>query len=476
VLHEVRNNRRFLAIVLVCLLIILVSKYFPYPMDPASASTSGGISITSFGAQSVGTSHGFNSTAAFQKALNRAIKNQVPLIIPNGTFEVDSGVLHAIVPAGKSLDIVGSGEKSVLRRRSGSVYKDSQDILSITSAKGHVKQIILRDFSVDGNAAGNPLPAGNHDPYLWQHSSSIRINGASSSAKIRNVIIENLTCYDPVADHIYFPGYNDSFVDTVQINKFYAYNRSRTRSDVTITGGLRRLDVTDSTLTRLETELNRPSNHLFVMKVSNVKVTQKLDISGDNMEFYGEHLEAAHVGFWKVKGSIQNSKLHFQKDVMPPRADKVYSFRFINTEFYYPVASDGTVYPFTLDSTFNVAFEHCKFIIDSGANVNPVFPGRALETKARTNPTETRVLKVKDCEFDKRFSEDILLDRSGTAILTNNVYSGADAAITMSGTLKYPLNVVVDGGTFANVRGLPFQFREVDGLSFTTKNLVMPAG
>jgi hypothetical protein len=472
-----KYGRRFLFALFVLLLLILAKKYLvqDHLSYSAFASRGTGISVMHFGAEPIEISPGFNSTTAFQKAINDAIKQQMPLIIPEGTFEVDSGVLKAIVPAGKSLEIIGQGEKSVLRRRSGSVWKDSQDILSITTLDGNVKQITLKKFSVDGNARGNPLPQGDDHPYLWQHSSSIRIKGVRSTAKIKKVTIENLTCYDAVADHIYFPGYGDSFVDNVQINEFYGYDRTRTRSDITVTGGLRKLDVTNSKITRLEVELNRPSVNRFVMNVSDVELTQKLDISGDNMEFYGERILAADLGLWKVKGWIRDSKLHFQKDVIPPRADKLYAFKFLNTEFYYPVASDGNVYPLTLNYTYNVLFDHCKFLIDSQDRLAAGFNGRALETKARTNPSETRVLKILNSEFDKRFSENIHLDRSGTAVLINNVFSGSDAAIFMSGTKKSRLDVLIDGGSFENVTGLPFQFSAVDGLSFSTKNLTIPA-
>jgi hypothetical protein len=474
-----RHGRPLLFALFLLLILLCAKKYLHQDHRPHSASAlpGKGISVTHFGAEPVGLKRGYNSTAAFQRAINYAIKKQVPLMISEGTFEVDSGILKAIVPAGKSFEIIGEGEKSVVRRRSGSVWKDSQDILSITSFDGDVKQITLKNFSVDGNARGNPLPQGNEDPYLWQHSSSIRIKGVRSSAKIKKVAIEKLTCYDAVADHIYFPGDGDSFVDNVQVNGFYGYDRTRTRSDITVTGGVRTLDVTNSKMTRLEVELNRPSANRFVMKVSDVALTQKLDISGDNMEFYGERIHAADLGLWKVKGWIHDSKIHFQKDVIPPRADKLYAFEFVDTEFYYPVASDGNVYPLTLNYTFNVVFDRCKFLIDSPVDQSTGlgFNGRALETKARTNPSEMRMLKILNSEFDKRFSENIHLDRSGSAVLVNNVFSGSNAAIFMSGTKKSTLDVFIDGGSFEHVTGEPFQFLEVDGLSFSTKNLTIPS-
>ncbi|RAP77481.1 hypothetical protein [Paenibacillus montanisoli] len=468
-MKTILKYRHFIYTSVLLLFVILVGKYLLNEYKPSEIR---GISIEDFGAKPIEKSHGFNSTAAIQKAIQSAIENQVPLVIPKGTFEVDSGALKAVIPAGKSLEIVGKGEKSVIRRKSRSVFKDSQDLLEITSSHGNVKQITLKRFSIDGNATGNPLPAGNVDPYLWEHSSSIRIHGAHSSSRINHVIIENLTCYDPIADHIYFPGYNDSFVGTVKIKNMNAYFRSRTRSDVTVTGGLTSLNVMDSKLTRLEVELNKPSSKLFVMKVSNVKITQQLDISGDNMEFYGDKITAAHFQFWKAKGWIRDSELHFKKGVTP-RADKLYSFRFINTKFIYPVANDGKIYPLRLNYTFDVAFEKCKFLIDS--NAGSVFKGSALETRARTNQKEVRVLKVTDSEFDKRFSKNIHLDRSGSAILKNNAYSGSDAAIFMSGSQKYALNVVIDGGSFENITGVPFSFDAVDGLNLTLNNIVIPA-
>jgi hypothetical protein len=418
-----------------------------------------------------GVRNGVDSTDAMQKAVDAAIAQQKPLYVPKGTYILDSAkTIRVRVPAGKSFTMYGVGDGTVFKRKDGSATKDGQNMFYVQSTTGDVSIVTFYGFKIDGNARHNPLPIGNTDAYLWQHSASIKFTG-SKTARIKNVLIHDVSAFDPLADHIFFSGSANSYVEYGHIYNFNGYNRNRVRSDITVTGGMKSLLVEDSTTTRLESELNAPYDEgVFNFIVKNTIVTEKLDIGGKAMttdgtithNFEGDGITANDVGLWNTKGFLKNSTLNLA-NADYTRINHIRGFTFDNVDFNIkPVGGKISPLAFQPYADNNVTINNCRFNVDSPDASVP--SGYAVWFKAFDKGSTNMNYKVVNTTFDKRLKTNINVDRCGTVILQDNTYSGSVYAIRVYSKQEKPVNLTITGGDKSAVTGQFLYVESKEGL------------
>ncbi|RAP77470.1 hypothetical protein [Paenibacillus montanisoli] len=418
-----------------------------------------------------------DSTSAFQKALNAAIAQQQPLFVPKGIYIINSGIVKVKIPSGKSLVLYGDGVETVFKRKDKSITKDGQKLIEISSDKGSVPRVELHSFSIDGNARMNPLPAGTTDTYLWEHCANIQIKGFLG-AKIMDVIIHDITAFDPVADHILFPGYTNCYIDNAHIYNFNGFDRNRTRSDITITGGMRQLLIENSTATRIESELNDPYDEgVCKIIVNNCVVTSRLDIVGKNksdgsvtLEFRGSQITANDINFHMIKGSLINSTVDMTFPGMT-RVNNLQGFVFDNILFKIEVDSKGTIiapltfYPYDDN---NITIQNSTFAVN---NNDPLLSpdGFVIVLRARSGTSISMSYKIVNCTFDARLKYNMDINRSDTVVLENNKYSGSVYSVSVYSSSSSPVRLTIIGGDMSAVKGQFLNIKKSDGLILVRK-------
>src|SRR5262249_45474294 len=123
-------------------------------------------------------------------------------------------------------------------------------------------------------------------------------------------------CTDGVTDHFYFSGETSSYIRSIQISDFYSEHRTRTRSDITLTGGVERLHASNVICDRFEIELNESydGNVPMVANLNNIYCRQQLDLEGETegpIIVHGTNLVAmASFTLTGLRGSISNSMFY----------------------------------------------------------------------------------------------------------------------------------------------------------------------
>jgi hypothetical protein len=409
-----------------------------------------------------------DSTLALQKAVDAALSMNKPLYIPKGTYILDSKTTVQIkIPQGQTFTLFGDGSQTVLKRKDKSVTKDGQEMLNIHSTNGDVPKVELYNFAIDGNARQNPLPSGKSDDHLWQHSASFTIKGFKN-ARIKEVLIHNILAFDPIADHFLFPGYTNSYVEKARIYNFQGTNRNRTRSDITVTGGLHEMVVDNSTTTRLETELNAPYDEgVFQMTVSNTVITSQLDIMGRNksngqstLNFTGNNIIGNDFKLHMISGAISNSTFVLSNENMT-RINNLKGFLFDNIEFKAKPNRQGQIAPLTFYAYEgnDVTIQNSVFNLDStDPDESPggyMIRFRPFSSSQGVAP----VYRIINSKFDSRLQSNIFADRSGNVVLEKNHYSGTLYSVRANSENSKPLNLTIRGGDNSMVTG---KFLEID--------------
>lgn len=432
------------------------------------------VNVKSYGAVGDGST---DDTAAIVRAIDAAISSGGTVFFPPGTFIADSTSLRVTIPAGGNFVMAGAGPQSILKRKSGSITGDNQYLLNITTGTSDADVVSVRDLTFDSNATGNPLPGGA-DPYLWEHCATLRVIGASSSAYINHVDLHNVYFEDPVADHLYFPGEANSYVRTSNISHIYAAGRTRTRSDITITGGMEVLNIDNIVVDRLEAELNAAydGTKRFVMNVSNARINQALEIAGhtDTMIFNGTNIVAANLAVGDIRGKISNSEFYHPKTGGELRFNFIRGLSFDNVTFYVQPNDDNTINEIRIyhdTSPTEMTFDNVRFLVDSTAS-GP-FTGYALHVNAVATTANSKVI-VRNCFFDAKYTNNIYCDRADVVIMQHNDYGGSIYPILFQAGVGFKSDFYVIGGRFDRVvtaGGVSFRF---SGSPTVTFDLFIP--
>ncbi len=436
------------------------------------------IDVKTFGAKGDGVT---DDTVAVRNALNTGIGQKKPVLFPTGTYIISPAVIALTLSSGQSLVMEGEGPDSVIKRKANSTNADWKWLFSITSAGGDAETVMVANLKVDSNARQNPVPP---NPYDFEHSADFYIRGGGPASYINHVAVRNVWCTDGVADHFYFSGTTNAYIRSVSLSDFTSQNRNRTRSDITVTGGVEVLNAVNVVCDRFEIELNSAYDgpKPMVVNLSNILCRQQMDLEGGTpgatraILLNGSNL-VAKDGFTLtgLRGTISNS-VFYTKVGDRNRVNFLYDFTFQNCMWMLHTEADGngktTGNGLLVDyEAVELTFDGCSFSVnDTVSSVN----GYGLTIDPWNVPT-SRYIIVRNCTFDKRLRRNLYLNRGGNVSLVNNRYTGSDHVMTIFGSGSYPLILTVDGGDFSQVKGKMFYHKDADNLTLSMNNLAVPS-
>lgn len=423
----------------------------------------------------------WNDTNAFLNLGNYCIANNVPMFVPPGTYIIDSNKLIFTLSEGQSLIILGLQNQSIIKRKNNSITADFQELIDIsTDGTGNAESVQIRNLTIDSNASNN-MPPGGASSFEWEHCADIRITGKLGSV-IKSVSLDYIWFKDAVADHVYFAGSSNCYVERADISHIYATGRTRKRSDITITGGMVSCNVSDCDLQKFEVELNMPYDGLqpMLLKITNMNCSTIFDVIGKNLFLQVDNLTAYDLSIRLIKGIMANSNIYIPKTPNGTSSFLRYlseHFEFVNTKFTIQPQDDGTIrgLKFQADTTYgnDVKIKNCRFKIDATEDV--LFPGAAVES-VRVISGATSTILVEDCWFDERFGHSVFFDRlNGTVVLRNNDYAGRVSAIRLNSFGTEATTLVIDSGTYQRVPSNKlFQISNIETLSLIIQRLEIP--
>lgn len=416
-----------------------------------------------------------DDTNAVLDAITQALAEQRPVVVSPKEYIVNSGTLgEIIIPTDKSLVIMGYGPQSVIKRKAGSVTDDWKQLFRFVSdGIGHANALVIKDLYINDNAIENPIPEGQ-SAFLYEHSSCINPSGSSATSKIKNVIIQNVTLNDPVADGIYI---SDPYIENLIIDNLHVPTRNRVRSDIEFSYGVKNATITNCNLQNLEMEwVGDFTDGVMQLNISNVNVTQSIDFMArhNQCNINAVALNGYVTTFKNMKGVVSNSNLKVKSDT-DMRWNEGLSF--IDCEFLHDVTESGGIYTATdilistasgLNDPEDIVFDNCRFKLNS---TQPTIVGTCI-VGTSILATSTSIMKrtVKNCWFDPRWEYNIDTNRGGTWLLKDNDYAGK-ASIKMFGSATYPTDITIEGGDFS--RCTDFVFVTSAPLTLRIKNVVI---
>lgn len=432
------------------------------------------LDVKTYGARGDGVS---DDTQALSAALAAAVQQQLPLYLPPGTYVIEPMRLAVTLGKGKSLVMQGAGPFSVLKRKANSTAADWRWLFSITSAGGDADSFVVSNLKIDSNARENPVP---QDPYAYEHSADFYIRGDGPGSYLNYVLLQNIWCTDGVADHFYFAGEANCYVRSVSISDFYSDSRTRTRSDITVTGGLERLNAANVLCDRFEVELNEAydGSRPMLVNLSNVHCRQQLDLEGHTsapiVVQASQLVSMASFSLSCLTGTISASTFYTAAD-QKNRVNFMWNMTFAHCKWVLHTTAQEAAR--TVGSGLSVDYDNVGLVFDGcsfeAADTAAVIDGYALSVDPWDVPSE-RVITVRNCSFDTRLRQNLFLNRCGHVYLENNRYSGSNHVISLYGSGSYPLFLTVDGGDFSQVSGKMFYHKTADKITLSMKNVPVP--
>ena len=162
--------------------------------------------------------------------------NDIKTYFPAGTYMLSAETLLVKLEKGKGMWIEGDNRATVFKRVSGELGPTKWNRLFLFRCDDNntadAGDITIKDIMIDSNRRGQSNATTD---YTYEGSGNININGHSESY-ISNVYIDNIYCYDPVADDLTFAGSTECYVRNVYINNFLGEHREGTRHDIDFTG------------------------------------------------------------------------------------------------------------------------------------------------------------------------------------------------------------------------------------------------
>lgn len=300
---------------------------------------------------------------AITKAATDAIALKVPLKFTAGVYRTTpSFVLDNLE---NDLVILGDGAGiTKIICMENSMTTDNQYLFLIRNKVGSKIKVLIKDIYVDMNARNNPLPGG--DLFLWQHNHAFFLYPRDTKG-IQEARIESVTFYDLVADGVNFGGNSAfSFGDIIASNVMSS-GRTRTRSDLCVTGSYESFTVSNCVLDKLEIETNSVDTSLkHSVNINTVTIRQVADLFFKG----GNSLAKAVVNNMILDGrmiladfdfKISNSvfKLNEALRLVRGKVD------FANCSFYaksgFVTTIDGLVYTADTPTDSSVRFSNCDF-------------------------------------------------------------------------------------------------------------------
>ena len=175
-------------------------------------------------------------TLSLKYFLTFCSNHDVKTYFPAGTYILDNDKLVIKLGEGKGISIEGDNRATVFKRKSGELGPTKFNRLFMFRAEDantvDTGDIMIKNIMIDSNRRGQ---SNATDDYTYESSGNLNFNGHANSY-LSNVYIDNVYCYDPVADDIIFVGSTECFVRNVYINNFLSEHRMGTRHDLDFTG------------------------------------------------------------------------------------------------------------------------------------------------------------------------------------------------------------------------------------------------
>lgn len=411
------------------------------------------VSVRDFGAAGNGSA---DDSAAMTAAFQHGCATGVPIFVPPGTYLVEPNAL-ILTSASHCFTLFGAGAASVIKIKDGAIIASWRNFIKFAPSS-NVELIELRDLVLDNNARGSPPPA---DPWAYQQSHTIRVE-VPSGISVKQVRFQNVVIKDPVAD-----GFNNCGLGTVGtyvVANCAEVDRARMRSSIQFSILPNNVIVTGFTGQKIEFETNAAVLVPTRVHYSNCLV-ESFDLAGFPPDANSKLVEvyltncttSSSVSFQDVLVTASNCRLRLNSD---GRFNRLCAgSQFLGCRFVHPydAATNSVVqlWPFWATGyRTHVTFDACQFAIDSSdAAITPtgymIFP----QSVAPVANISDQKLTVRNCRFDKRAQGSVKASRCGTAILENNDYAGAEAAVHYGVTSGNAMDVTISGGNFARVSG-----------------------
>jgi hypothetical protein len=301
---------------------------------------------------------------AIAQAATDAITLKVPLKFTSGIYRTTpSFVLDNLE---NDLVILGDGVGiTKLICMENSMTTDNQYLFLVRNKVGKKIKVIVKDMYIDMNARNNPLPDGA-DLFLWQHNHAFFLYPRDSKG-ISETRVENVTFYDPVADCVNFGGSATLSFGDIIVTNVTSSGRTRTRSDICVTGSYDSFTVSNCVLDKLEIETNSVDNNLkHSVNINTVTIRQVADLYFKG----GNGLAKAVVNNIVLDGrmiladfdfKISNSVFRLTEALRLVRGN----IDFANCSFYaksgFVTTTEGLVYTADTPTDSSIKFSNCDF-------------------------------------------------------------------------------------------------------------------
>ena len=369
-----------------------------------------------------------DDTTPFDQALDKAVSENGVLDIPEGVFIVTS-VTDTI--SGGRLTIRGRGSAvTVLKRKNSTVSSGSPTsrVLRVSGTSGAT--LTLEGFTVDGNAAGQPVPSPETE---FQQCHNIFVQSLANHG-FAYVSALDLQSLNPLGDGILFGG--DGF-GQINVVNFREGLRLYTRSSIctTTTGGWDALNITNFEGPVIEVEPNGfAGSYTYIVNGANWQCNQELDLNLLGARAAGRSgicnltnvtLKGTLVSLGEFNFNVSNSRFYTDQQLRMAWG----SYRFSDCLFYadsafvdVSLANESSANP-----TDFAIFQGCDFSKHSSVNLSYYYQ----DDNAFGSNTES--IRFLACRFLNQ--EQTAGIRSGRFYFNDclHTYTGSDAAVLYTG-------------------------------------------
>ena len=432
-----------------------------------------------------------DDSAAIQAAINAAITAGEPVYVPKGTYILDpagGGGAVSVDLTGQNFEMFGDGLHSIIKRIDNATPSDFEYLIQVNTATSGTDLIHIHDLYFDDNAANNPLTDPDVDAFEFEHNATIII-APDTDDVIQKVLIENVYFSDPMSDCILFPSVSGGGgavqTEVGIINNMTVFNRNRTRSDITVTGSLRRLIVSDFSGFRIENEYNNAQDGERFIQLSNchcagytyTEPTTPTDHPGidlgpgaeTNYDLLKVDMVNCFSGIKTILGrcvvNATNSTFHTHESEsrLFNRPGSRNTFKGCTFLLEYDATADtveplafGYESPNTSEST--VLLSGCHFQIDAddtvlNGDIAADQVAITVSTVVATSWTAIPRLIVERCTFDSRIQHCVYAHRMGYVELVDNIYTCQDYAIKFQTTNDAACYLIIKGGNYEDSGG-----------------------
>lgn len=437
------------------------------------------VSIKDFGGKGDGMA---DDTEALSKAITYCLVNNKKLIIPEGTYVIESNkIVITLTGDDNHFTMQGSGKNSTIKRKDNSCLADNMELFTIiTKGNSDVESFEVDDIFINDNAAGNPINDISAGAFSYEHSSIFRFL-PSSGAKIKQIVFENVIFDDPIADCINF---SSSYIGKFVGDKINVLKRNRVRSDICFSNAIENFKLTNSVLTTFEAEWNEAPNFISHVQIYNTVVKDAFDYGGygdpNKCELVASKCDINFKTIRMADVQISDSTIRLKTSEDIRRTDKTI---FTNCRFIHYLTNESAPYDvsYLAISSANVGyptkvyFKGCRFEIDSSVTAISENSKAVFLNPVELKNIEKQVADFKECWFDERFGCSIYSNRGGTMVSRNCDFAGTAYALYAGGDYDYGTRLFLDGGRFDRMKSAyTIRIDNSPNVSVSFKNVLLP--